>query len=406
MKRIINFFRGWVEFTVTGVFPERLYNLCAQYGVAFWGLVRIDAHTVTMRIAASDRKAFRQVAAKAQCEILEERRGGAPFFALRFRKRYAFLGGLLCALAAVVVLSNFVLTVEVTGNETVPTAVITAQLRRLGVRPGRYGPALDVRQIAQEALLELDELSYMTINLHGTKAEVIVRERVAPPEVRDKDELCDIVAGADGVILRIEALAGDGLVQPGDAVLKGETLIAGMVRLEAQEYSGLPPTFFSVRAEGKVYARTRRTLTARIPLEVQVKRYTGESETRRALLLPGQRVNFYQNSGISYSEYDKITESKSLSALPVTFLKETVRAYVTETAALDAEAAQPMLEEQLHTRLAVLIGDGTVEREQFSAKVDGGFLTVTLTAECEEQIGREGPLKDRTGEVETKDKEA
>ena len=39
-------------------------------------------------------------------------------------------------------LSRFLLVVEVTGNETVPTAVILSQLRRVGVRPGAYGPAI------------------------------------------------------------------------------------------------------------------------------------------------------------------------------------------------------------------------------------------------------------------------
>lgn len=38
MKRLMNFLRGVVELTVTGLFPERLLNLCAQNGVEFWGV--------------------------------------------------------------------------------------------------------------------------------------------------------------------------------------------------------------------------------------------------------------------------------------------------------------------------------------------------------------------------------
>ena len=397
MKRIINFFRGWVEFTVAGAFPERLFNLCAQLGVAFWGLVRVDAHTLTLRVAASDRKAFRQAVEKAQCTILDQQRGGVPFFAWRFRKRYAFLAGLACALMAVIVFSQFILTVDVTGNETVPTAVITAQLRRQGVRLGAYGPGLDVRQIAQEALIELDDLSYMTINLHGTRAEVIVRERVEPPEVAEDEEFCDIYATTDGVITRMEVTAGDALVEPGTAVLKGEPLIAGMIELEPPLYSDLPSRYLTVRAEGKVYASTRRVLTAQIPLTASVKQYTGEETVHYALLLPGRRINFYQNSGISYEEYDKITKSKVVEGLPVTLLKEVCRAYTTVEQPLNAEAAQTLLEEQLHQRLLDMVGTGTVQEEQFSAKVEHDVLTVTLTAECEEEIGREGPLTDRAG---------
>ena len=35
MQAIINFLRGSVLFTVTGAFPERFLNLCAQAGVGF-----------------------------------------------------------------------------------------------------------------------------------------------------------------------------------------------------------------------------------------------------------------------------------------------------------------------------------------------------------------------------------
>ena len=59
-----------------------------------------------------------------------------PDFLGRFRTRYAFLAGLAFALCAVSFLSRFILTVQVTGNETVPAAVILTRLRQLGVRPG------------------------------------------------------------------------------------------------------------------------------------------------------------------------------------------------------------------------------------------------------------------------------
>ena len=42
--------------------------------------------------------------------------------------------------------------------------------------------------------------------------------------------------------------------------------------------------------------------------------------------------------------------------------------------------------------LADLLGeDGVVESAQYSARVEGDLLTVTLTAQCREEIGREQP---------------
>ena len=38
MKKLINLLQGYVELKVTGAFPERLLNLCAQHRLRFWKL--------------------------------------------------------------------------------------------------------------------------------------------------------------------------------------------------------------------------------------------------------------------------------------------------------------------------------------------------------------------------------
>ena len=52
----------------------------------------------------------------------------------------------------------------------------------------------------QEALVELDSLSWMGLNLHGTRLEVIVREEIKTPERLEELGYFDIVAQADGVV--------------------------------------------------------------------------------------------------------------------------------------------------------------------------------------------------------------
>ena len=219
MQFIVNFLRGSVSFTVTGAFPERFLNLCAQNGVGFWGLTWLDAHTLSLRVARRDARRVRTLAEKAQCEARAEGGQGMPYFLAGFQRRYALLIGLALALGAVCLLSRFILTVEVSGNESVPSAVILAELSRQGVRPGAYGPGLDLRRISQEALGRIEGLSWMSVNLHGTRAEVLVREREAPPELRDESTPAHVVAAADGILEEVEVLEGQALFQEGQAVL-------------------------------------------------------------------------------------------------------------------------------------------------------------------------------------------
>ena len=405
MQAIINFLRGSVLFTVTGAFPERFLNLCAQAGVGFWDLEWLDPHTLRLRVSRRDARRVGPLAEKVLCEARARRHLGFPYFLAGFRKRYALLLGLALSLAAVCLLSRFVLTIEVSGNETVSTAAILTELSRQGVRVGAYGPGLDVRRISQESLLRLDGLAWMSINLHGTRAEVLVREKLPEPEVLDESTPANVVAQADGVILDLEVLDGQAAFREGEAVLRGEVVISGTIDLREPEYSAVDAGQRLVHARGNVWARTYRTLTAQIPLEAQVKRYTGEKEIQWSLLALGRTVNFFGKGGVFSEGYDKIVETHPLTlpggrVMPLALRRTEYRAYVTEPAALNAGAARSMLEERLLERLDALIGeDGEVLDTVFTVREEDGMLAVTLRAECREQIGREVPFAGSVGEL-------
>ena len=87
MQAIINFLRGSVLFTVTGAFPERFLNLCAQRGVGFWDLEWLDEHSLRLRVARGDAKRVGELAEKVMCEASAQRRAGVPFFLARSSRR-------------------------------------------------------------------------------------------------------------------------------------------------------------------------------------------------------------------------------------------------------------------------------------------------------------------------------
>lgn len=392
MRNLIKLLRGTVSVRVEGFFPERLINLCAQHRIVFWGVDWVDEYTVVLSVYRGDVKKLRQLGEKISCTITVVEERGLPFFLRRFRKRFSFLIGLCLSLFCVSVLSRVVLTVEVEGNETVPTAHILGELRRQGLYPGVYGPLLERKQIAQNALLSLEELSWLTINLYGTRAEVLVREVVKQPEILEKEGCYDIVAKADGMIMELEAHNGQSVVKEGDTVLKGDILISGTVRMEPPVYSDQPVRYYQTQARGRIWARTWRTLTAKIPLNTQIKGYTGEEKHRFAVNIFGWPMDFYRNSSISWPFYDKITTVYPILNLPVTLIKSSMRAYQPESVFVDWSAAQTLLEQQLYKRLEQMLGEGgTVESAVYSARVQDQWLSVTLYAQCQEEIGSEVP---------------
>lgn len=404
MQKWINFLRGSVQAEVTGAFPERFLNLCAQEGIGFWRLEWPDSTTLRLRIARRDMKRLDGLARRVMCEVRVRDRSGVPFFLARFRRRYALLLGLALSLCTVGILSQFVLTVDVQGNETVSTAVILDELKRLGVRPGVYGPSINESQVCSEALLGLPDLAWISVNLHGTRAEVLVRERSPKPEIVDESVPAHIVADGSGIITHMEVLTGQALFQEGDTVVEGEVVISGVVDLPEPAYSETDLGTLTVHAAGKVYARTWRTLTAVLPLQAGVKEYTGAETSHWSLTIFGHRLQFYKNGGISYERYDKIKNTHILTLpggreMPIALTKETAREYHVGAASIDPDAGEKLLRQRLEARLTELLEEheGEILQTEYTAVRQDGMLTVTLTAECSEQIGKTEEFEGRVG---------
>ena len=393
LLRLVNALRGSVRLEVEGAFPERFLNLCAQRGILFWNVEWMEATRLRLTVT---RRGSRQAAALGErtlCTVTPAGRSGMPYFLARFKKRYAFWVGMGLSMAAVCVLSSFVLTIEVKGNTTVPTAQILTELRRQGLGIGTFGPGLDERTVGNKVLLQLPQLSWLSINLYGTRAEVLVREAVEAPELVDAQEYGDVVARASGIVTKVEALTGEAVVKVGDTVLEGETLISGTVHLEGPAYSDTPEIGqIQVRASGRVYARTWRTMAAQLPLEAQVKRYTGEETSLWSVTALGRRADFFGKGGISFDRYDKISHTWTLTLpggeeMPLAVQRETCRAYELETLAVEPDAAQAMLKQRLMEALEEAVGEGEIVGTEFAVETADGMLKVTLQAECREEIG-------------------
>jgi len=392
-KKTVNFFRGSVLLRVSGVFPERFLNLCAQNGVLFWEVSWLDEHTLTLRVSRASRRRAAELGERAMCQVTGEDDRGVPALLSRLRRRYAFWAGLAASVMAVAVLSQFIMTVEVVGNQRVPTAEILAAAYREGVRPGAFGPAIDTWQTGYAVRLHLPEISWLAVNLNGTRAQIVVREALPKPEIVDETEYGDIVARCDGLILDVDATGGQAVHRAGETVMAGEVLIRGDIELAVPLYSGQEPEHMPSRAAGRVEARTWRTLSAQIPLEASVKHYTGEEEERFFLIFLGKRLDFFGKSGISYERYDKITQTRSLSPSegglpPLTLGREKVREYTLDQCPVRAEAAEDLLCRRLDAALLDAVGEGQVISRDYSAETADGVLTVTLQAECREEIGR------------------
>lgn len=397
LKKAVKLLRGSVCVRAKSAYPERMLNLCSARGIEFWDVRWIDDTALSFCVARGDLRALRRAAEGCGAEVSIERTAGTPFFFARLRRRHAlFAGGILCA-ALLLVNSLFIWDFEVTGNETVPTETILHALREHGVHRGTFIYSFRSQDICNRVLPELKDLCWVAVNVRGCKAYVQVRERVRAPERVNESEPTNVIAAKPGLITKVRALDGEKRVLPGTSVQQGQLLIAGVVDTGGTEKPSVTTRFLA--GKGEVWARTWYDLTARVPLTYEKKVYTGKEKRSHTLIWGENRLKIgAKGSSICNVDCDKIKNQTQwtlfgLFALPVTWETETLLPYELEVTPRSRADAEAQGKDMLETYLAALLGEaGSVTQRRFSTAVEGDTLVVTLSAECEEQIGKEVPI--------------
>jgi len=385
VQRIVNFFAGHVRLGVECAYPERFMNLCAQNDISFWDLTRTGEVTVQVTMTMQNYRKLRPLLENLAAEVKPLKRSGVPVFLRRVRRRYALLIGLILTLAATWGMSLYIWDIRVEGNETVPAAVILSTLEELGVGIGTFGPGIEAEALRHEVLLKLEDLSWITVNVSGSRATVIVRERIHAPERVPEGVATAVYATRSGVIDHMIIWEGTPLVEIGDTVTMGQDLITG------RRDSLVSGTRF-VRADAQIFARTWYTLSMSMPLEHIEKDYTGEISTKRIIFIGRSRINLFFDGRISHATYDKIVKDTDFHllggiVLPIRLERRIYTAYEPRAVRLDETTAALFLQEQLLERLTEIIGPaGQVLSTDFEVEIGNGIVTVRLQAECLEQI--------------------
>lgn len=382
-QRILSQVRGIVRVEVASKFPERFLNICASNGIEFWG-VDIDGVVVGAYMRESGFKRLVELSSRHGFEVTRVTKSGAPSMWRKVRKRYVLLAGLLLVLIITRIMALFVWDISVYGNENVSTAEIMQALSKHGFTYGSFGPNVYSEELADKMILELPELSWFAVNIRGSHADVLVRERRPVPDIIDMSTPAVVIAAKSGIITKLSVLEGTPLVNIGDTVEKGDVLVSGRL---GSRTSGMR----SVHALAEIEARTWYELSAQMPVETIVKRYSGEEKKRHSLFILQKRIKFYANSGISWPDYDKITEESLLTlpggvTLPIKLVTETYIEYEPLVSQQIREAMEMELRENLMERLEEALNGGEAVAVSWAVSEENGVMTVTLYAECIEQI--------------------
>ncbi len=273
--KLMRWIKGYVTFVVSGAFTERFLNLLARAGIAIWNVTKQEEDLVAFTVAR-DYKKLRPYARRAGVRLRVKKRYGLPFYTRKYNKRAGLILGIVIFFTFIFTMSQFVWSVEISGNKEITQFELMQVLESEGIKPGVLKRDIDISIAKQNIMRKIDRLSWIAINISGTSAYVEVRERVLQPEMETVDVPSNIVAARSGQIIRVEVHDGQAVVKKGDSVKEGDLLVSGLM----QGKTGLN---LLTHSSAKVIAQIQEEKIFDIPLVVEVSDETGKRRTKRMI---------------------------------------------------------------------------------------------------------------------------
>lgn len=254
---LIRNLQGYVSFKVTGGCPEKFLNLSVKNKFNLWNVRKINGDLLASS-KIRDYKKLRYNARKSNSKLKIINKIGLPFFIHKYRNRKGIIAGLLLFVAVMCIMPLYVWKVDVKGCNNLNNEEVESVMRDIGISSGSLKSSINIPMAKQQAMQKLDSVAWMSINLNGSRAEILIKEKTLPPEqIVPENEPSNVIAEFDGQIERMETYSGTPVVSSGNVVVKGQLLISGI-----SEKSDGGNEFLC--ADGKVYARTHRILSERV----------------------------------------------------------------------------------------------------------------------------------------------
>ena len=386
MKRLIRYCRGTVQFTVTGAYPERFLNLCAQGGVGLWETRRLEGG-IAACCAQCHRSRLEYYAEKSGCTLTVRRCSGMRNTARRYRHRAGLWVGAGMLALGLLVMSSFVWQVEVVGTERLSPEAVTAALAEYGVHSGVLSRSIDARTVERQMQIRFEEIAWISVNVEGSRVTAVVEEAVPPPTVMEDGIPTNLVAAETGFITRIEVRNGNAVVKVGDSVRAGDLLVSGIMDNKVGESR-------TAHARGQVYAQVRARTEIFIPLKQRDYVLSGIAR-RKYLRIFGIEVPL-QRKGVpdgAYRMEQTIQQPEGIWALLPVALREDCYLLMREAEkTVTPEEARRQAQKALALRERGWTDAEILSREPVGVDGTEGY-TLTVEYLLEKQIAVEAPVQ-------------
>lgn len=315
------FFTGSVRVLIEGVGTERFINQCVREGIYVWNVKRNASGTVSFFIPLNDVHALRKVVRNSDCQCRFTKRKGLPFWIKRSKKNWGFVSGIIAFFMITFILSNMVWDIDIQGAEPKTEHLVEKELKKIGIKKGSFQFLMpEPEEIQKRVLDEVEEITWVGVDLIGTTYHIEVVEKKEPPE-REYVSPRHIVAKKDAVISRMFVEKGMPMVEIHDHVKKGQILVSGIIGNEKDEKL--------VGAKGEIFGETWYVTNVEVPIESTFEVLSGNYRAKHKIQLFDLSIPIWGFKKVEYKQYKKERVEKPLNflhfKLPISYIHETYR---------------------------------------------------------------------------------
>lgn len=359
---------------IIGVMPEKIINLFWKNGIEVKNVKKKNITTISMDIKLKDYKKIKKICEHRDCKLKIKRRKGLVFLFFKANRRKTFIFGILIFVYILYYLSTFIWGIDIKSEQNIAPYEIRQDLKSMGIVPGINKSKINVYDLEEKLMKCNDNIMWVKVRMDGSKLKISTAERVAPPEIQENNEPCDIVASKDGQIVRVFASSGTPVVKSGDVVKSGQLLI--------KREQGNEDNVYEVHAKGSVIARTFYERQKEINLEKIDKKRSGNKIKNYYILFKGKKI-YLKNNLIKFDKYDKIEENRF-------FIKKEVYYEIVENKVkLDKQKVIDESIEELYSNININLGRDVVvvdKKNNIIPQGDDKYL-IRVVLIVEEDIG-------------------
>ncbi len=335
----------------------------------------------------ADAEKAKDTLSSAGIELTGEREYGAVNYLRKYRLRPGIAVGIVLVFISVFVSGRFLWSIEFKGLDCVSEDRALELLEKHGIYVGCYIPALELRELYNEILMDCDEFSWISVNIRGTHASVEVRESEGKTRMTPPDGKCaNLVSRFNAEITAVRVYSGERAVSIGDGIKEGELLISGL-------YEDKMGRLVHKYAQGEIWGKFTQDFEVRIPLNYEKKVYTGEVFEDVTLKIFSNSINIFKFSRNIDTEYDIITSNEHLClfdsvTLPVFINRETHLGYAVEDAVRDENTARDIAYASMGREIRSLVGNGEILSLEYEGLVENGEYVLKAQVTLNTNIAR------------------